>query len=132
MSAVSVLSSVESTIQSQSIKDCFRLGKYMPNPTRPRLILITMIRASDASKILAKKHLLAKPHFIKQDMPGEQRMIEAVLLNERLKLKAGKSRNRIRISKVQIFVDKKLYGEVVNGRVPLQHTCPGACKRPWP
>ena len=120
VSAVSVLSSVESTIQSQSIKDCFRLGKYVPNPTHPRPILITMIRASDASKILPKKHLLAKPHFIKQDMPREQRMIEAVLLNERWKLiKAGKSRNRIRISRGQIFVDKKLYGEVVNAEFHL-------------
>ena len=76
-----------------------------------------MIRASDVSKIMTKKHGLTRPHFIKQDMPREQRVVEAVLLKERWKLiQSGVPRTRIRINKGQLFVNGELHGQVENAK----------------
>ena len=77
-SVVSILSTIDSDIQHQSIKDCYRLGKFSLQGTRPRPILIKLIRISNVSKILSKKGLLSRPHSIKPDMSREQR-----LFNER-------------------------------------------------
>ena len=115
--AVSVLSSVENTIQSQSVKDCYRLGKFSPSSTRPRPILIKMIRASDVSKVMSKKHLLTRPHFLKQDMSREHRAVEAVLLKERWKLiESGVPRNCIRIKNSHLLVNGELFGQVKNSK----------------
>ena len=115
--AVSVLSSIESTIQAQSIKDCYRLGKFSSSSTRPRPILIKMIRASNVSKIMTKRHLLQRPYFIKHDMPREQRIVENVLLKERWKIiQSGVSHLHIRIKNSQLFVNGELYGQVINSK----------------
>ena len=39
---VGVLSSIDSSIQPQSIRDCFRLGKFSPRASRPRPILTSI------------------------------------------------------------------------------------------
>jgi len=81
--AVAVLSSIYSAIQPQSIKDCYRLGKFSLQKSRPRPILIKLIRISDVSKILLKKGSLPQPYRIKPDMAPQQRLIESALLKER-------------------------------------------------
>ena len=115
--AASVLSSVENTIRSQSVKDCYRLGKFSSSSTHPRPILIKMIRASDVAKVMSKKHLLTRPHFLKQDMSREHRAVEAVLLKERWKLiQSGVPRNHIRFKNSQLFVNGNLLGQVKNSK----------------
>ena len=42
-SVVDVLSSVDTSIQRQSVKDCFRLGKFSPSASRPRPILCSEV-----------------------------------------------------------------------------------------
>lgn len=116
-SVVSVLSTIDSNIQPQSIKDCYWLGKFSPQETRPRPILVRMIRISDVSKILSKKRLLSRPYSIKPDMSREQRLVEAVLLQERWHLiQSGVARNSIKIRNTRLFVKNKLHGQVINSK----------------
>ena len=96
--AVAVLSTIDSTIQPQSIIDCYRLGKFLLQKSRPRPILIKLIRISDVSKILLKKGSLPQPYLIKPDMSLEERLIESALLKERWHLiQSGVARNSIKI-----------------------------------
>ena len=42
-SAISVFSALDSSIQSQSVRDFFRLGKFSPDASRPRPILVKFV-----------------------------------------------------------------------------------------
>jgi len=50
------------------ILDCFRLGKFKSQQTRPRPILVKLHRAIDAASILANRSSVASPVFIKPDL----------------------------------------------------------------
>ena len=114
-SVVNVLSSLDSSIQSQSIKDCFRLGKFSSGASRPRPILIKFVRVADVASILAKKKNLSHPYSIKPDMSPDQRLQESVLMRERWSLiQTGTSRNHIRIRGNSIYVSSKLHGRVLD------------------
>ena len=114
-SVVSVLTQIVPTIQSQSIKDSYRLGKFNPSSKRPRPILIKMIQTADVSSILANKRFLMPPLSIKPDLSPEQRLRESILLKERWKLiQDGTERKDIRIKNNGLYVHNKLYGRLVN------------------
>ena len=51
---VSTMSKIDSSFNSQSIKDCFRLGKYSAQQKQPRPILVKFIRITDVSSILSR------------------------------------------------------------------------------
>ena len=53
-SVVSVFSTLDSTIQAHSIKECYRLDPKRNN-TKPRPILVHFVRMSDVSSVLAKR-----------------------------------------------------------------------------
>ena len=80
-SVVSALSSIDPTIQSLSISDCFRLGKFSQS-SRPRPILIRFIRVADANRILTKRSNLSHPFSLKPDLPF-QRVQNSLLLKQR-------------------------------------------------
>ena len=82
-SIVDVLSSVDTSIQPQSVKDCFRWGKFSPSASRPRPILVKFVRIADVTKIFANKRNLSSPFSIKPDMSRAQRLQESVLMRER-------------------------------------------------
>ena len=110
-SVVSVLSGVDNAIQSQSIKDVYRLGKFKPDPKRSRPILVKFIRAADASSILSKKGSLSRPLVIKPDLSPEERLRDSVLLKERWSLiQSGTPRGDIKIRDSRLYVKKRLYG----------------------
>ena len=71
--AAKVLSSINNSIGPNSVKDCFRLGKYSPGSSRPRPILVKFIRISDVTNTLSKSNL-SHPYTIKPDMSREQRV----------------------------------------------------------
>ena len=74
-----------------------------------------MICTSDVSKVMSKKHLLTRPHFLKQDMSLEHRAVEAVILKERWKLnQSGVPCNHIRIKNSQLLINGELLGQVKN------------------
>ena len=110
-----VLSEVDDTIQKQSIKDCFRLGKFNASPRRPRPILVKFIRSVDASSILSKRASLKPPFIVKPDLSREERLIDSLLLKGRWNLiQSGTSRKFIKIKNDSIFVSNKLHGKVVD------------------
>ena len=82
-SVISVLSKVDNSVESQSIRDVYRLGRYNSNPTHPRPILVKFIRAADVSSILSKKGSLSHPLVVKPDLSPEERRRDSVLLKER-------------------------------------------------
>ena len=85
--------------------------------TRPRPILIKLIRISDVSKILSKKGLLSRPHSIKSDMSREQRLLESILMKVRWGLiQSGVARKSIKIRNTCLFVNNKLHGQVINSK----------------
>jgi len=110
-SVVSLLSGVDNSIQSQSIKDVYRLGRFNSDPERPRPILVKFVRAADASSVLSKKGSLSRPLVIKPDLSPEERLRDSVLLKERWNLiQSGIPRGDIKICDSRLYVRKKLYG----------------------
>ena len=108
---VSVLSKVDNSVEPQSIKDIYRLGKFKSNSKHPRPILVKFIRAADASSVLSKKGSLSHPLAIKPDLSPEERHRDAVLLKERWCLiQSGVPRSDIRIRDSRLYVKKKLFG----------------------
>lgn len=81
--ASETISSVLSSVDSSSIRDVYRLGKYIPNHERPRPLLVKLIRATDVSVILSKKSSLPRHIFIRPDMTKEERARHKTLMQER-------------------------------------------------
>ena len=107
--AVKVFSSIDNSIQCQSIKDCFRLGKFSSSESHPRPVLVKFIRITS---VLSKKRKLSHPYSIKPDKPREQCLCESVLMKERWHLiQSGVHRN---IKDNYLFVGKKLHGHVTD------------------
>ena len=61
-------SHVDREVTSQSIRDCFRLGKYKESAKRPRPILIKLTRAIDVISLLSNRSSLPNNISIKPDM----------------------------------------------------------------
>lgn len=111
--AVSLLSSLSDDITSQSVRDCFRLGKYQPHRHRP--ILVKMNRVCDVSMVLANRSKLSeKPNIsVKADMSPTERKSESILLRVRWDLiTSGIARKSIKIRYSAIYVDGVKHGVV--------------------
>ena len=54
---VSALSKVDNSIESQSIKDVYHLGRFSIDNKKPRPLLVKFIRAADATSVLSKKRI---------------------------------------------------------------------------
>ena len=78
-----ILSSIDPQVTSNSISDCFRLGKF--KPTKPCPVLVRLTRSVDVSYILSKRNKLASlPGIsVKPDLPLDERKTKSVLLKER-------------------------------------------------
>ena len=113
VNAVSVLSSITPSVQSESVKDLFRLGKFDSSSQRPRPILVKLIRSADVSNVLANRGSLSPPFAIKPDRSSDERLKDSILLKERWKLiQSGISRKEIKIRNDRLFVHNKLYGKI--------------------
>ena len=111
----SIFSGLGVTPDPGTIVDCHRLGKYKPQPSRPRPILVKFRSIIHVNQVLANKGSLSSPVFIKPDLSLEERAREAVLLKERWALlQKGYRRNMIKIRNNSIFVNNQLYGLVKN------------------
>ena len=73
-------------IITDSIRDCFRLGKYKPDAQCPRPILIKSLRSADASLVISKVSSLKPPVHIKPDLTPREKKIENYLHKERWSL----------------------------------------------
>ena len=114
-----VFSSMDVHIEPNQVVDCFRLGKFKSNQSRPRPILVKLQRTIDATTILANRTSLSSPIFIKPDMSPAEQKIESILLKEIwLLIKGGFDRKSIKISSVNhsIYVNNQVFGRVVNSQ----------------
>ena len=76
---VTVLTGLDESLNSGSIKDFYHLGKIKQEFQKPRPILISFIRSTDALKALYKKVHLPSNVWIKPDFTKEERITESVL-----------------------------------------------------
>ena len=104
---LTILSGIDSTLTSASIKDFYRLGKYKQTATRPRPILAKFLRAFEASLVLSKKGSLTSTISIKPDMTQVEREVEQALLKERRNLiDKGIEHKFIRIISNSLYVNR--------------------------
>lgn len=116
-SVSSVISNIESSITTHSIRDCYRLGKYSESNKRPRPVLIKLHRSHDASIILSKRGSLKGSSItIKPDMSPAERATESILLKQRWLLIQSDNTNRIKIRGSSLFVNGRLHGRVINSQ----------------
>ena len=122
-SVLKELSSLNSSITPDCVKDTFRLGKYKSKSNRPRPILVKfLIHSGDVQSILSNRKLLKSKISIKQGMTPEERNNEKVLLAERWSLlQRGVNREIIKIRGNNIFVNNKIHGKVKQGQFCLSN-----------
>ena len=107
----------ELPIETNSIRDCFRLGKFKHDAQHPRPILIKFLRSTEATMALSKIAAFQSPVVIKLDLTPEERKIESFLLKEQWSLtQLGFEKTRIKIRNKSILVDNKLYGQFKNSQ----------------
>ena len=109
-----ILTTVDSSISPQAVRDCFRLGKYNPNKDRP--IMVKFVRSHDVVTVLSnRKNLSQSPGIsIKPDRTPRQRKVESVLLKERRSLiNSGVAKEDIHIKGNSLLVKKAKHGHVV-------------------
>ena len=117
-SVVDVIKTLDSTLDKQSVRDCFRLGRYVKEKRRP--ILVKLACASNAFSVLSnRKKLFESEKYskisIKRDMTRSETQEESLLLKERLTLiKAGTSRKDLKIRGNQLFVRNIVVGSVID------------------
>ena len=109
--AIFVLSKADQSIDSNTIKDIYRLGRYTAENKKPRPLLVKFIRVADVARVLSKRGSL--PVIIKPDMSPHERKIESLLLKERWSLmQSGVPRESIKIRGHRLLIRNKLHGQV--------------------
>ena len=113
-----VTDNLVSYIDANSIKDYHHLGKYNPNRSKPRPILVKFLRSADVTSILFEKSNLASPFSIKTDMTVEEKKIEGLLLKERWELlQKGMDRNQIKIHQNNLYINDKLHARILDAKL---------------
>ena len=112
--AITIASTLDQSINSQSIKDIYRLGRFSAESKKPRPLLVKFIRAVDASSVLSKRgSSRGTPVVIKPDMSLKERKSESMLLKERWSLiQSGVPREVIKIRGSRLLVRNKLHSQV--------------------
>ena len=124
-----IFGNIEVIVEPSLILDCYRLGKYNPQKSKPRPILVKLQRAIDVSSILANKGSLSAPISIQPDKSPAELQIESILLKERWNLiQAGHQRKSIRINSrtSRIYLNNQVFGKVENSKFvhSTQHSAP--------
>ena len=109
-----IITKLNPEINSQSIRDCLRLGKFKQS-SRPRPILLKLNRSIDVSTILAKRDQTPPGFVIKPDLSLQERQSNSLLLSERWRLmQAGTDKKNIKIKSPTIYLNGKKYAWVLN------------------
>jgi len=114
--SVSILSKVNNDINSNSVRDCLRLGRYKKDQNRPRPLLLKLNRVVDVISVLSNLGANQdKSISIKPDMTPEEKQKEALLLKERWSLlESGVNKADVKIRSGSIYVKGKKHGYVSN------------------
>ena len=114
--SLDILTTMKADINSFSIRDCFRLGKFKKERTHPRPHMVKLNRAVDVTSILSNRSRSPTGVSIKVDLTQEERRRDALLLAERWRLlQSGVDKKLTRIRFSDSYVRGKKYGEVVDG-----------------
>ena len=110
---LSALPTTEPKIDSSSIRDLQRLGKFQPSRSRPRPLLVKFIRSSDVSSILSARPSPGSNVSIKPDLSKSDRLRHSILMKERWKLiSSGSSRADIKVRGSSLFLHNTLHGSL--------------------
>ena len=113
--SLDILTTINADINSFSIRDCFRLGKFKKERTHPRPLMVKLNRAVDVTSILSNRSRSPKGVSITADLTQEERRRDALLLAERWRLlQSGVDKKLIRIRFSVMYVRGKKHGEVVD------------------
>ena len=119
----SVLTDIDGSLTSNSIKDCYHLGKYRADQEKPRPILVKFVRIEDVSKVLANRSAVTPPIVVKPDMTRDERLRESTLLKERWRLiSSGVPKRAIKISRSKMYVHNVEYGTYSQSGFVLANT----------
>ena len=110
----SVLNSLEEGSGHTGImRDCRRIGRYVPNKGQTRPILVSLSSTMDVANVLSRRRLLQRPISVRADLSPRDRETESILLHQRWKLiRSGLSRTSIKIKNSSLLVNGSLYGKV--------------------
>ncbi|XP_065886047.1 uncharacterized protein [Dysidea avara] len=110
---IDAMSKADNEIESNDIKDLYRLGKYDHKSQRPRPLLIKFLRSNVALDILSSKNKLEAPIYIKPDLTPFECQKERLLLKERRSLiDNGTERRNIKMRNDSLYVNNKLHCKV--------------------
>ena len=119
-SVVDVVRATDSSLGHNSVRDCFRLGRYSKANNRP--ILVKFACARSVTSVLSNRKNLSKSQkyskvSIKKDMSKKERQEESLLLKERLTLiNPGTLRRDIKIRGNRLLVKNRVVGSVINSK----------------
>ena len=120
-SVLSALKNLEKPIDANSIKYCYRLGKYNAQADKPRPVLVKFLRYKDVSNILGNKSKLSPLVFVKPDLTAEERAMESLLLKERrILIDKGVSRQHIKIRNQSLIVLNKVHAKIQNSQLVIE------------
>ena len=112
-------------VDDRSIKDFFRLGKFKPDNTKPRPILVKFLRSNDAEKV--KRSSFSSPIFAKPDLSPAELAQESVLLRARWDLiRQDIDHKRIKIKRNSVYLDNKIYGSYNGSQFQISGSIPSS------
>lgn len=110
-SAYQACGKVDSSVSSNDIIDCFRLGKFRTDTDSARPLLVKFSHRWKVDNILSKRFSIRSPGvFIQPDFPPDIRKIRSNLFKERRNL-ISQGIGKISIRNDRLFVDNKEYGK---------------------
>ena len=113
-----VVTKLNPEINSQSIQDCLRLGKYKQSSSRPRPLLLKLNHSFDVITILANRYKTPQGIVIKPDLIQQERQHNLLLLDERWKLmQMGIDKKNIKIKFSIIYLNVNKHAQVLNNRL---------------
>ena len=114
----SIISTIDNSITTNSIRDCYHLEKYSGTNKRPHPVLVRLYRSHDAQIILSKRSSLkGSSTTIKPDMSHAERTTEQILLKEHWQLIQSDSTNNIKIRGSRLFIN----GPWPSSRIKVQY-----------
>ena len=109
-----IFDSINASVKSIQILDCYCLGQFKVQQSRPRPILVKLQRTIDANAILANRSSISSSFLIKPGMSPVECANEPILLKEHWSLiQTGYNSKQIKLSSTCIYIDGQIYGEIL-------------------
>ena len=115
-----IINSLDCPDINQSVRDHFRLGKFLSSATRPRPVKVCLTKSSDVATLLLKRNKNLHPVYIHPDRSPDQRKAISILNdNRRSLIKSGTDPLSVKIRGFSLLVDNQSYGYIHNSKFVL-------------